>query len=155
MEENEKKRRVDLFKDEYFHIHNIIDSFDTKSLTIKAWSVTVSMSGIGGAFISHIPVLLLLSSFSALIFWILEYYWKSFQDPHFTRINEIESYINGEKDSLEPMQIGKHWEINRKNGEFKRFLSIMRYLNVLTPHFYILLFGLIVFILHKLSWITV
>jgi hypothetical protein len=88
------------------------------------------------------------------------------------------------------MQIGKYWEMNHKNGEVKRFLTIMRYLNVLTPHFYILSFGLIakpwdlypaacgvtakhslsintpplgagslivfiVFILHKLSWITV
>lgn len=37
-------------KEEYFHLNEIVEDFDQKALTIKAWSVTLSMAGIGVAF---------------------------------------------------------------------------------------------------------
>lgn len=155
MEASEKEKRIKEFKDEYFSLHSVVDSFDTKTLTIKAWSVTVGMPGIGGAFISHSPVLLLLASFSAFVFWILEYYWKSFQYPHFIRINDIEDYIIGNKDSLEPMQIGKSWETNYRAGGLKRAFTIMQWSNVLTPHIYVFLCGLGIYGAQRFCLITV
>jgi len=155
MDETEKEKRINLFKDEYFQLQTFIDSFDTKTLKIKAWSITVGMSGIGGAFISHAPVLLLLASFSAFVFWVLEYYWKSFQYPHFMRIDDIEEYINGSKDLLEPMQIGKAWEKYYRSGGIKRVFTIMKWSNVMTPHIYVLGCGVVIFIAHKFCLVTV
>lgn len=154
MDATEKEKRISQFKEEYLQLHTVVDSFDTKTLTIKAWSVTVGMSGIGGAFISHTPVLLLLASFSAFVFWLLEYYWKSFQYPHFIRVDDIEDYISGNRDSLEPMQIGKSWESNYRLGGAKRFFTIFKWSNVMIPHIYVLLCGVGLFIGHKLCWVT-
>ena len=148
MERSEKDRRVDEFKDEYFQLQSLVDSFDTKTLTIKAWSVTVGLSGIGGAFITQTPILLLLTSFSAFVFWLLESYWKSFQYPHYDRINDIEEYVLGKTDSLERLQISKSWERYFSNRNTRQIIAIMMYLNVLTPHLYIVLCGVIIFIAH-------
>ncbi|NJN82131.1 MAG: hypothetical protein HC802_07535 [Caldilineaceae bacterium] len=40
---------IELLKDEYALLYGLIDSFDNKTLTIKTWSVTVIMFGIGAA----------------------------------------------------------------------------------------------------------
>jgi hypothetical protein len=36
--------KLDLLRGEYFHIQRVAEDFDAKSLTIKSWSVTLSMA---------------------------------------------------------------------------------------------------------------
>lgn len=77
---------------EYVLLIGLIDSLDNKALIIKAWSITISMSGIGASFVSHTPVLLLLSSLSALIFWIMESMCgKFFSTPIFTESKKLKT----------------------------------------------------------------
>jgi hypothetical protein len=39
---NESKVDMELLEKEYFHINSEIERFDSKSLTIKAWSVSLA-----------------------------------------------------------------------------------------------------------------
>jgi len=139
---------IDLLKDEYIALQSLVDSFDAKSLTIKAWSVTVSMSGIGAAFVSHSPVLLLLSSLSAIVFWIIESYWKSFQYPYYDRIEKIEAFFSGESSTITPFQISRTWETTYT---YKTVLKVSLWSNVMMPHIIVFLAGVTLLILNRLS----
>ena len=57
---------------EYFHLTSLIDSFDQKSLTIKAWSVTLAgiLAG-SGAFFDR-PALLWVGVLGSVLFWLVE-----------------------------------------------------------------------------------
>lgn len=142
----------ELLKDEYLKLFELVDSFDNKGLTIKAWSVTISMAGIGMAFISHSPILLLFASLSAIIFWVLEAYWKTFQMPYLVRIDEIEAYYSGKLDTISLFQISRVWKetYNRKD-----IYQTMKWLNLMIPHVVITLIGIILFVLDGLSLISV
>jgi hypothetical protein len=113
--------KINLVKDEYFHLQKVIEDFDARTLTIKAWSVTFSLVVLGGAFASHAAPVLLVGSFSACLFWILEGYWKSFQLAYYARAEEIESYFARGVDDIVPMQITKSWYVAFR-GEDKRHL---------------------------------
>lgn len=91
-------REIDMefLRQEYFHLQESIESFDEKALTIKAWSVTLSMAGIGAAFTAQMPLLLLLSSGASLLFWIIEGSWKTFQQANYYRVRKIEDFMQGE-----------------------------------------------------------
>ena len=57
---------------EYLHLQKTVEDFDSKALTIKAWSITFSLTVIGGAFVSHKELVFLLASVASAIFWYLE-----------------------------------------------------------------------------------
>lgn len=52
---------------EYLHLQKVIEDFDGRALTIKAWSITFSLVALAGAFASHVTAVLLVSSISALL----------------------------------------------------------------------------------------
>lgn len=79
MEGKKIEKGILFLQEEYFYLQRTVESIDARALTIKSWSVTVSMLGIGAAYIQSIPVLLLLSVASALLFWIIESLWKTVQ----------------------------------------------------------------------------
>lgn len=145
----------ELLKDEYAALYNMIDSFDDKTLTIKTWSVTVSMSGIGVAFLSHAPSLLVLSALSAMMFWIIEAKWKIFQGHYFARISEIESYFEGIQSSIVPFQISASWERQDKNKSLAKFVKKFFFFNVMLPHAIVFLCGAILFILSLFGFMTI
>jgi hypothetical protein len=146
------KINAEFLKDEYIELQSLINSFDNKVLTIKAWSVTISISGIGTAFVSHSPILLLFASLSAMVFWLLESYWKSFQHPFYDRVEMIEAYFSGELSTITPLQISRSWEAKYDK---KIIIKVMFWSNVLIPHIIVFLTGIVLFILSRLSLISV
>lgn len=106
MTENEN---LELLKEEYFHLHRAVQEFDSKALTIKAWSVTVSMAGIGVALRYDIPMLSLASACSAILFWVVEAIWKSFQRGFLERIEQLEPLFLGDMIGAKPLQIRTTW----------------------------------------------
>jgi len=90
-----KEIDLEFLQQEYFHLQSTVESFDEKALTIKAWSVTLSMVGIGAAFTAKMPLLLLLSAGASLLFWFVEGSWKTFQQANYYRLREIEDYMQG------------------------------------------------------------
>lgn len=129
---------------EYFHLQKTVESFDERALTIKGWSVTVSMFGIGAAYLQHVPYLLLLSSGSALLFWIIEALWKTFQRAFSLRLEEMERYLNGESTAQEFRYpyISLSWSAHWRSMSF---LQVFFWPHVFLPHLIILLVGIILF----------
>lgn len=137
-----------LLKEEYFTLQRQIEIYDEKALNIKAWSVTVSITGIGTAFHQQVPQLLLISAFSALLFWSIEVYWKIFQRAFFSRSRKIESYFANPQTQIEPLQISRSWlkSFNKLKSKPKTFLLIL-YPHVMLPHAIVTIGGLVLYFL--------
>ena len=151
----EKQEKDLLLKDEYLHIQSVIESFDGRMLTIKAWSVSFSLAAFGGAFAAHVAEVLLIASLSAFMFWLIEGYWKTFQYAHYNRSVKIEEYFAGKLEDLLPMQIGSSWQVQWKRGGTGRLLRIMSWPHVYLPHGAVFLLGIALYIASCLGWIDV
>lgn len=138
----------DLLAQEYLHLQSVIEDFDAKALTIKAWSVTFSLAAIGAAYSVKTPALLTVASFSALLFWLLEGYWKTFQYAHYQRSGEIEKHFCGKAALSAPMQIGTSWYEKWKAGGNKRLVRVMFWPHVALPHLAAALTGAMLLAFH-------
>ena len=47
---------IEFLREEYFHLQSVLESYDQKSLLIKAWSVSVCLVGIGASFVLSEPI---------------------------------------------------------------------------------------------------
>jgi hypothetical protein len=123
-----------LLEKEYFHLQSVIESFDAKSLTIKAWSVSiVGAVASSGAFFGKWQ-LLLFASVVSLMFWLIDAAWKTFQYANYRRIGQIEEYMRGKRSKVDNLQIARSWHTSYKNGGIKRFRRIMLWGHVFLPH---------------------
>lgn len=139
----------DLTIKEYFQCLSIIDAFDQRALTIKAWSVTASLAGIGAAYTYNKPALFLVSALSALVFWWLEARWKTFQSVYRSRAKEIEQYLQGEPSGY--FRAPAIWESGTKHWHSKgkrRFRSLIFHTHVALPHAFIAVAGLVLWLVH-------
>lgn len=134
------QKDISFLQQEYFHLQKTVESFDERALTIKGWSVTVSMFGIGAAYLQHVPSLLLLSSASALMFWIIEALWKTFQRAFSLRLEEMEHYLNDKSPQQDfPFPyISLSWSSHWRSIPF---LRVFFWPHVLLPHLIIVLVG--------------
>ena len=119
---------------EYFHLTSLIDSFDQKSLTIKAWSVTLAgiLAG-SGAFFDR-PALLWVGVLGSVLFWLVEGHWKAFQSAHYARIEKIEAHFRQEVDDIAPFQTAASWERSRRAGGLRELIRILSWRHVFLPH---------------------
>ncbi|HLA64700.1 MAG TPA: hypothetical protein VK610_09755 [Rhodothermales bacterium] len=135
--------KADLLKAEYLHLQSVVESFDQRSLTIKAWSVSLA-AGVGALGAEHEESLLVIAG-SALMFWLIEGYWKSFQDAYYTRTRELEAFFAGEIADVVPMQIGRSWYKAWRKGGRKRLMRIMRWPHVALPHVVVVIVSLVIY----------
>ena len=130
----ENNPNLALLEKEYFHLQTQIEKFDDKSLTIKAWSVSLAAAIAGSSSFAENYILILFASFASLMFWIIDASWKNFQYANYKRIWEIEKYMRGEVSKIDHLQIATFWSQSfRKNG-LKRFFRILIWRHVLIPH---------------------
>ena len=125
---------VPLLKEEYFHLNKTVEEFDAKALTIKAWSVTLSMWGIGAAFTYEAAFLLLLAGGASILFWITEALWKSFQQAYYARIREIEAYFAGKSTDVSLFQINAAWSKAWHADRWRQLRRIIFWPHVWLPH---------------------
>ncbi|MDH5571497.1 MAG: hypothetical protein OEY89_07010 [Gammaproteobacteria bacterium] len=140
------EKGLDFLKEEYFHLQSTVESFDERSLTVKSWSVTISMAGIGIAFIEKIPFLFLLAAASSLLFWIIETIWKTFQQAFYYRLTNIEKYLNGIKfDDFRYPYITSSWG---KGWKSVSFIKVFFWPHVLLPHLIIIIAGITLWLIN-------
>ena len=152
MDDHDKRT---LFKDEYLHLQGVIEDFDGRMLTIKAWSVSFSLAALGGAFATDSAEVFLIASLSALMFWLIEGFWKTFQYAHYKRSGQLEDYFAGKQLDLQPMQIGRSWFIHWKKGGVKRLFRIMSWPHVALPHIAAFVLGVALYVAVMKGWIKV
>jgi hypothetical protein len=144
-----------LLAQEYLHLQGVIEGFDAKALTIKAWSVTFSLAALGAAYAAKAPAIFAVASFSALLFWLLEGYWKTFQYAYYQRNGELEKHFEGTATLSSPMQIGSVWYKKWKAGGNKRLFRIMLWPHVALPHVAVIIVGGVLLALHLSGLVTV
>ena len=141
------QEKTELLKDEYFHLQKVVEDFDSKAITIKAWSVTESLTAVAAGLQYDNEVLWVIGSIASLLFWITEGYWKIFQLAYYDRIREIENWFSGGQIQLIfVLQISnswyKTWKI-RKN----ELIKVMLWPHVALPHVVIILLGMVLSLL--------
>jgi len=135
-------------QEEYFHCQKTIDSLDQKAITIKAWSVTSSMVGIGAAYTAKIPELFILSSGTALLFWLIEALWKTFQSMYISRADEIESYCRGRgMANFSCPGISRTFRYYWHKSAYRRLLDIIFWPHVYLPYAPVVLAGIVLYFL--------
>ena len=141
-----------LLEKEYFHLQTQIEKFDDKSLTIKAWSVTLAAAIAGSSSFTENYILILFASLASLMFWIIDASWKNFQYANYKRIWEIEKYMRGEVSKIDYLQITSFWSKSfRKNG-LKQFFRILLWRHVLIPHGIMAILFFILFLYLNNGW---
>lgn len=136
---------------EYFYLQGVIEEFDSRALTIKAWSISFSLAAIAGAFASQAYLVFLVAFVSALLFWFLEATWKSFQLGYYQRAEAIERHFQGESAPIAPLQIGATWFRHWRSGGSTRWAQMMLWPHVALPHAAVALIGGLLFVLTALG----
>jgi hypothetical protein len=152
MKDNETR---ELLKSEYLHLHKVIVDFDGRAITIKAWSVSFSLVALVGAFTTHAAPVLLISSLSALLFWLIEGYWKTFQYAHYDRMRVIEDYFRSERRTIVPLQINTSWIKKWRTEGSKHLARVMAWPYVALPHALVVILGIVLYWLAGLQVIKI
>lgn len=130
----------ELILKEYIHLNSLIENYDSKSLNIKAWSITLCVAIISSDRFIQNTSLIPYAAAAALFFWFIDAYWKTFQYAHFRRIGQIEDYFAGKRNEIKPMQIARSWTISMNKGGKLRFIKILFWPHVLLPNGVLTLF---------------
>jgi len=77
---------------EYAEITRTVSEFDGRLITIKSWSVTLSLAGIGLGFQQQHWALFALGAATGLCFWLIEAMTKRHQVRYYPRMRQIEAW---------------------------------------------------------------
>lgn len=136
----------DLLAQEYALVQKLYEDFGARALTVKAWSVTFSATGLGLAYTADERVILLLAAASAAIFWFVEALLKAHQKAFLPRIQAIEAHFRGEEKLTAAMQINRAWRTSfDEKGRLRRGLLRAFWPHVALPHVLIILVGIALF----------
>lgn len=147
MNTDEIKENTEYLVQEYFQLQKIVEEYDSKALTIKAWSVTLSAAAIVAAYVEKVPMALIVGATSALVFWVIEALWKTNQNAFYNRIYQIEAFFRSDSNKCSPLQIAGHWSKawHKGNKELKSF-RVMMWPHVFLPHLVVFLGGLLLYV---------
>lgn len=85
----EKALREDLLR-EYFAVVSQISEHDGRMISVKGWSVTLSLTALGLGFQTGHYALFMLAALTGAGFWFLNGLLKGHQVRHYARVREIE-----------------------------------------------------------------
>ena len=143
---------LEALKDEYFRLHELIESTDRKALNIKLTITPVLLSIIllSVKFGKYEGLLVVI--FTAFTFLLIEASWRRFQYFHYRRIGEIERFFRNEKSEIYPLQIGTSWNISRMNKRSIRFfIKILSRFHVHFPYSFLILLSSVLYYLYDKS----
>lgn len=152
-------RRRNSLSEEYFAILAVISEYDARFMTIKGWSVTTSLAGIGLGFTQTSRALFALAAVSAFMFWMIESLGKQHQVRYYCRMREIE--VLGATDADDQTQFSPRidWTWKKKTADtgmpVARSRRQMQWLNsfafffpwVFLPHLPIVALGIFLWLL--------
>jgi len=148
--EIEQKDFIALLKDEYFYLSRRVEHLDHIGVKVKQWGVTVGLSGIGIAYWKTAPMLIVVSVISALIFWLIETSWKTYQIANYLRISEIEAFFAGKIKKIDLLQSNGAWEeaISKYQGfqGISSFIGVAFYKSVAFPHSLTAIMGIVLWL---------
>jgi type IV secretory pathway TrbD component len=96
---------------EYYAILDVVTSFDQRIMTVKGWSVTLSLAALGLGFQQNHSALFALAAVTGLGFWLIEVTTKRWQLRYYPRMRDIELAAY----NLNHVRLD---EVNREHHEF-------------------------------------
>ncbi|MBD1872115.1 hypothetical protein H6F75_01345 [Nodosilinea sp. FACHB-131] len=84
---------LNLLKEEYFFIQNIIEDYNKQIWVIKALGITGTGALLGLALQQKQNLFALIGCAIPIFFWILESQWKHFQRGFYPRVVELETIL--------------------------------------------------------------
>jgi hypothetical protein len=75
---------------EYYALFDIVNKFDDRLITVKGWSVTLSLAALGSGFQFQHYGLFLVACLSGIGFWMIDAVMKRHQMRYYARMREIE-----------------------------------------------------------------
>lgn len=128
---------------EYELLYSTYESLGQQALTLKGWSVTVGLAAIITVYSSKASragrVAVIAAALSAIPFWIIDAFWKSYQMAYLGRLGFLESVTNcSELDSHSP-GIVSGWRLDH---QWFDWLTVLHMPNVALPHVFVLCLGL-------------
>lgn len=140
----EKTNYSGLLKDEYVMLQQFYEDIDEKGLNIKNWSVTVALATIGAGLVYNKNILLLTFA-AAIMFWILEGYWRGLSYFFVVRIKEIEkAFADGKEADVVPLQVYSTWG-RAYDKERDQTLRYMFKFSAMLPHVAIAIVSLLLY----------
>jgi hypothetical protein len=154
---HEPDRLLDDLSKEYYAVVGIVSGFDQRLMTIKGWSVTISLAALGFGFSRSHYALFGVAAVTGVVFWIIDILTKRHQLRYYPRMWDIEEAaaelnkvtIDG-KDLYAP-RVGWTWSVpggrsqdlrnDQKIGEVLRRVPVMG--NVLLPHIVAIVLGIL------------
>jgi hypothetical protein len=113
-------------------------------LNIKNWSVTVALATIGAGLIYNRNILLLTCA-AALMFWVLEGYWRGLSYFFVVRIREIEkAFAEGKEAQEVPLQVYSTWGKAFDKGKDQTLRYMFKF-NAMLPHLAIAVVSLVLY----------
>ena len=158
---------------EYYAIVDIVSDFDRRLVTVKGWSVTLSLAAIGFGLEKHQYGYFLLAVVSSFAFWCVEFVMKRHQMRYYFRMSEIES-IRYEKEPAESKdasspRIDSSWSsahnrligkatgpspIPKRRGQSTGYRWIWASPHVSFPHIISVVLGIVLFILGWMGYLA-
>jgi hypothetical protein len=137
-------KRADLLKDEYVMLQHFYEDIDQKGLNIKNWSITVALTSVGAGFIYNKNIFLL-GCGAAIMFWILEAYWRGLSYFFVVRIKDIEAaFANKKQDKEAPLQVYSTWERAFEKSKDQTLRYMFKFSSML-PHVAIAMINLLLY----------
>jgi hypothetical protein len=87
---HDPERLLDELSKEYYAVVGIVSGFDQRLMTIKGWSVTISLAALGFGFQRGHYALFGLAAITGLVFWIIDILTKRHQLRYYPRMRDIE-----------------------------------------------------------------
>lgn len=128
---------------EYYYLQKTIEDFDGRALTIKAWSVTFGFASLVAAFASKERLVFVIAAVGALLFWLLEAFWKSFQLGYYERVWQIEAHFRHERLLDTPHQVSSTWQAWWQGESWWILARTAVWIHVALPHVFVVLVGLL------------
>lgn len=146
----EKSHYPGILKDEYIMLQQFYEDIDEKGLNIKNWSITVALASIGAGLVYNKNILLLACA-AAVIFWILEGYWRGLSYFFVVRIKDIErAFAEGREEQEIPLQVYSTWgkAYDKEKDQTRRYMFKF---NAMLPHVAIIVISLIMYLLRGMG----
>ena len=134
---------------EYQLLFETYESFNQQTLTIKGWSVTIGLAAIIAIYSQQIGRLgkaaLWIASLSAIPFWWMDAYWKSFQNAYLRALKKLEVEPSCDAVNEPTLSLIGLWE--QEYGSLD-FIGLLYLPSVALPHVIILAVGIYLILRH-------
>ncbi len=139
-------QRDKFLKDEYLLLQGFYEDFDRRALLIKGWSVTVAVAGLALGFEKGNPAIWAMAGVVAVMFWVIDGLWRTYQYANRKRIEEIEAHFrSGSENGIVPLQIFERWWSGYKE---QSLVKVLCYPVVILPHGLVVLVSVSLLLIH-------